>query len=118
MVKLVVVDRVSRAVVIVDDVAEFVEVTDGIGAEKIVLYDEILLKLPLGDPIFAFFLFPKGAGDCDVATHVVGLVCVPTDMEIVTGGFVCMPESLVLILGVSLAFSALIIESNPSFATV
>jgi hypothetical protein len=65
-VKLAVVDRFSRAVVVVEGAVEFVEVTDSVGEEKMGTFGAIS---PV-EPNFAFFLFSESARERDVATQV------------------------------------------------
>lgn len=56
--KLAILDRVSMAAVVVDGAIASVEVTDGVGAKKMVIFGEISLV----EPIFGFFLpFPLGS---------------------------------------------------------
>ena len=54
--------RVSRAVVLVDSAFEYVEVTDGVSEEIMVVFGEFSLV----GPIFAFLLFPGSTGSCNV----------------------------------------------------
>jgi hypothetical protein len=58
-----VVDRVSRAVKVVEGANEFAAVVDGFGDEKTLIFDVI-------SPNFVFFQLPESAEVCDVAKQV------------------------------------------------
>lgn len=51
-----------------ESVVDSDKMTDDVVAEKMVLYGRFSLKFSLVIPIFAFFLFMKAAGNCDVFT--------------------------------------------------
>jgi hypothetical protein len=98
--KLAIVDRVSRAPVMVGSAGKFEGVPDDVGDEKIVMFCEISLAsvVALVVHVVVFFSFPGSAGVCDEATQVgelisrcwgvTVLVCVPMvarDVEGMTG---------------------------------
>lgn len=68
--KPAIVERVSRAVVVMDGADEFKEVSEGPGEEKRARFGEISIVVQ----IFMFFLFLESAGSCDVFTDVLGFV--------------------------------------------
>lgn len=68
--KSIIVNGVSRAVVVVDGDIESEEVIDCAGKEKTVIFDEISLVWR----VIVFFLISKGGGDCDVAANVAGFI--------------------------------------------
>ena len=49
-----------------DDAGGFEKVTEGVGEEKTVIFDEISLV----ESILIGFLFPESTGDCDMALRV------------------------------------------------
>lgn len=55
LVGIVITDRVSRAVVIIDDDVEFETVGDDVRDRKMTIFEELLLV----GPIFAFLLSPE-----------------------------------------------------------
>ena len=55
---------------VVEVAVEFEKVGDGVGDEKVVMFDEFSL---LGS-IFAFFLFPEISGSCDMNRRVGELI--------------------------------------------
>ncbi len=67
-VKPAVVDRVSRAVVLVEGADKSEAAVDSVANERTVKSCEISLVPARVVPIFEFFPFSESAGDCDVAT--------------------------------------------------
>ena len=68
------VDRVSKAVVVVGSTVELEEVVDGVGEEKIVKFRGFSLVVAFKVVFFEFFPFSRSVGDRDVATQVRELI--------------------------------------------
>ena len=69
-INLAIVDRVSRAVVVLNDAGEFEMVADDGGDEKTAKFCEISLGRAFVVQIPMFFPFSSSARGCDVATRV------------------------------------------------
>lgn len=71
-------------VVVVESVGDDVEVRDGAGVKKLVIFDENSLVMP----IFVFFRVSSISGSCDMVVNVVGLVWMEIEVVLVTSGSV------------------------------
>lgn len=67
---MAVVDRVSKAMIVVEGIVESEEVKDSVDEEKTGIFGEISLV----GLIFDFFSFPGSTGGCDVAIVVLAFV--------------------------------------------
>ena len=75
-------------------------------------------EISLVELIFEFFIFSGSSDGGDAIASVMGFVCMEMDVVVVVCGSVCVSASMVQVFGPSLAFNALTIPSNPSFATL